>query len=73
MSTWVTVWFVIGLVSAVAVTACLAGLAKHLLVLNRTLKVFQEEVGPVAAEIAAGGGRASSTASNLKPPTISKG
>ena len=72
MSTWVTVWFVIGLISAVAVVACLAGLAKHLLVLNRTLKVFQEEVGPVTAEISAGGARASATAANLKPPSSSK-
>ena len=72
MSTWVTVWFVIGLISAVALVACLAGLAKHLLVLNRTLKVFQEEVGPVATEIAAAGERASSTASNLKPRTGSR-
>lgn len=73
MSTWVTVWFVIGLISATAVVVCLVGLAKHLLVLNRTLKVFQEEVAPVAAEIAAGGSRASSTAANLKPPTASRG
>ncbi|MEA2554777.1 MAG: hypothetical protein QOI60_108 [Actinomycetota bacterium] len=68
MSTWVTVWFVIGLISASAVVICLVGLVKHLLVLNRTLKVFQEEVAPVAAEIAAGSSRASSTVSNLTPP-----
>ncbi|MEA2557931.1 MAG: hypothetical protein QOG88_1469, partial [Actinomycetota bacterium] len=29
---------------------------------------FQEEVAPVAAEIAAGSSRASSTVSNLTPP-----
>ena len=72
MSTWVTVWFVIGLISATAVAVCVVGLAKHLLVLGRTLRVFQEEVGPASAEIAAGGARASSTASNLKPPTGSR-
>jgi len=72
MSTWVTVWFVIGLISATAVVVCVVGLAKHLSVLNRTLKFFQEEVAPVSAEIAAGGARASSRASNLKPPTSSR-
>jgi hypothetical protein len=64
-------WFVIGLISATAVVICVAGLVKHLLVLNRTLKVFQAEVAPVAAEIAAGSSRASSTVSNLTPPGTS--
>jgi len=62
MSTWVTVWFVIGLISATAVVVCVVGLAKHVVVLSRTVKVFQEEVSPVAADIAAG-------SAHLKPPT----
>jgi hypothetical protein len=72
MSTWVTAWFVIGLISATAVVVCVVGLAKHLMVLNRTLKVFQEEEIGSAAEIAAGGARASFTAANLKPSTGSR-
>ncbi|MEA2520523.1 MAG: hypothetical protein QOI81_169, partial [Actinomycetota bacterium] len=42
------------------------------LLFNRTLMVFQVVVGPVTAEISAGGARASSTAANLKPPSGSK-
>ncbi len=64
MSTWVTVWFVIGLISATAVLVCGVGLVKHVVVLSRTLKGFQEAVAPVAADIAAGGAR-------VKPPTSS--
>ena len=72
MSTWVTVWFVIGLISTTAVAVCIAGLVKHILVLNRTLKVFTNETGAVTAEIAAGSARASATASGLQPPSTSR-
>jgi hypothetical protein len=71
MSTWVTVWFIVGLLAATAVGVCIAGLVKHIIVLNRTLKVFQEETAPITADIAAGSSRATSVASNLKPPSRS--
>ena len=68
MTTWVFVWLVLGLVSAVAIMACLAGLARHLLILSRTLKLFNDEVGPVARDIAAQGAQAADHAGNLQPP-----
>ena len=44
-------WFVVGIVSTVAVLACLIGLLRHLLVLGRTVKQLQDEVRPIADEI----------------------
>jgi hypothetical protein len=60
------VWLVIGLVTAAAALAVLIGLIRHLFVLGRTLSRFQQEVGPVAAEIGTEAERASSR-SGRKP------
>jgi hypothetical protein len=54
------VWLVVGLVTTAAVLAVLIALIRHLFVLGRALARFQEEVGPVAAEIGAQSERASS-------------
>ena len=45
-------WFVVGIVSTVAVLACLIGLLRHMLVLGRTVKQLQEEVQPIADDLA---------------------
>ena len=52
MGPWLVVWFVVGIVSTVAVLACLIGLLRHLLVLGRTVKQLQEEVQPIADDLA---------------------
>jgi hypothetical protein len=54
------VWLVIGLVTTAAALAVLIALIRHLFVLGRALSRFQQEVGPLAAEIGAGSERASS-------------
>jgi hypothetical protein len=54
------VWLVIGLVTTAAALAVLIALFRHLFVLGRALSRFQQEVGPVAAEIGAETERASS-------------
>lgn len=64
MDTWLVVWFVIGIVSALALIACLFGLGRHVLILGRTLKRFQNETQPLAGEIARGGAEVSERASN---------
>lgn len=52
MAPWLVVWFVVGIVSTAAILACLIGLLRHLLVLGRTIRRFQEEARPIAGELA---------------------
>jgi hypothetical protein len=52
MGPWLVVWFVVGIVSTVAVLACLIGLLRHLLVLGRTVRQLQEAVQPIADDLA---------------------
>ena len=52
MGPWLVVWFVVGIVSTVAVLACLIGLLRHMLVLGRTVRQLQEEVQPIADDLA---------------------
>ncbi len=65
MSAPVVVWLVVGLVSLMAVAAVLVGLVRHVLLLARTLGRFQEEVSPLAQEIAAESDRATSRTSAI--------
>ena len=60
MTTPAIVWLVIGLVTTAAALAVLIALFRHLFVLGRALSRFQQEVGPVAAEIGAEAEQASS-------------
>ena len=59
MAPWLVVWFVVGIVSTVAILACLIGLIRHVLVLARTVKQLQDEVQPIADDLAKEGQRAS--------------
>ena len=59
------VWIAIGLTTTVAIIAVLIALVRHALLLGRTLRRFQEEVQPIAEDIAAQGQRASSRAAGL--------
>ncbi|HEY5905604.1 MAG: hypothetical protein ACAH81_03380 [Actinomycetota bacterium] len=67
MGTWLLVWFVIGIVSTVAVIAFLIALIRHLLVLGRTARRMQDELSPIVQEISSEGARASDRASRLGP------
>jgi uncharacterized membrane protein len=70
MGTWLTVWFVIGILTTVAMIAFLIALTRHVLLLGRTARRMQEEVGPIASEITSGMDRASSRAAGLKVPAF---
>ena len=59
MAPWLVVWFVVGIVSTAAILACLIGLVRHVLVLGRTVKQMQEELQPIANDLAAEQQRAS--------------
>lgn len=58
MTPWLVVWFVVGIVSTLAILACLLGLVRHLLILGRTVKQLQEELQPVADDLTKEGQRA---------------
>ena len=68
MSTWLVVWFIVAIVSTVAVIACLVALVRHVMVLGRSARELQDAVKPLADEITAGGDRASSRAASLQIP-----
>ena len=51
LAPWLVTWFVIAIVSTMAVLACLIGLLRHLLVLGRTVQQLQDEIGPLADEL----------------------
>lgn len=65
MTTPAAVWIIVGVVSTLAIAVVLVGLVRHVLLLGRTLRRFQEEVQPIAEDIAAEGERASSRAGDL--------
>ncbi|MEX2407113.1 MAG: hypothetical protein WD834_07215 [Actinomycetota bacterium] len=53
------VWLIVGLITTVAVSALLIALVRHVIVLARSLGRFQQEVSPIAQDIASAGERAS--------------
>lgn len=65
MAPWLVVWFVVGIVSTVAILACLIGLMRHVLVLARTVKQLQDDVQPIADDLAKEGQRAGAHASAM--------
>ena len=56
------VWLIVGLITTVAVSAMLIALVRHVLVLARALGRFQQEVGPIAQDIASAADRAATRA-----------
>lgn len=68
MSTWLVVWFIVAIVSTIAVLAFLIALIRHLLVLGRTARRMQDELSPIVQEISDQGMRAGDRASRLTPP-----
>lgn len=69
MSSWLAVWFLVAIVSTLAVIACLVALVRHVLVLGRTARQLQEAVAPLADEISRQGARASDRAASLQVPS----
>lgn len=65
MAPWLVVWLVVGIVSTVAILACLIGLIRHVLVLGRTVKQLQDEVQPIVDDLAKEGQRAGAHTSNI--------
>jgi hypothetical protein len=68
MSSWLVVWFVIGIVSTVAILACMIGLMRHVLVLGRTVQQLRDEVQPIADDLAKERRRAGAHVSAMGQP-----
>jgi hypothetical protein len=68
VSTWLVVWFLVAILSTIAVIACVAALVRHVMVLGRSARELQEAVRPLADDVGAAGRRASERASSLDVP-----
>jgi hypothetical protein len=60
------VWIVVGSTTTVAMAAAIIALARHVLVLGRSLRRFQEEIQPLTEDIVDGATRASSRGQRLR-------
>jgi hypothetical protein len=72
VSTWILVWFVVALVSTVALLACAIAMVRHVILVGRTARQMQEETQPIIEDLTREGRRASQHASALRPPTRAK-
>lgn len=59
------VWLVVGLVTTVALLVMLGFLVRHVILLGRTASRMQEELQPIADEVAAASARAADKAAHL--------
>ena len=69
MSTWIFVWFVVAMVSTVALVACGIAMVRHIILIGRTARQMQEETQPIIEDLSREGQRASEHAAALRPPT----
>jgi len=65
VGTWLIIWFVICIVTTIAVLAFFAALIRQLLLLGRTARLMQDELSPIVREISDEGMRASERGSRL--------
>ncbi|MDP9329584.1 MAG: hypothetical protein M3P11_02920 [Actinomycetota bacterium] len=68
MSSWILAWLLVAILSTVAVIAVLVALVRHALSVGRAVRRFNDEVGPLADEIATNAARASDRAGGFEIP-----
>ncbi|MGH2641359.1 MAG: hypothetical protein ACRDGO_06640 [Actinomycetota bacterium] len=73
MKAWLVVWLVVGLVTTGALLVMLGFLVRHAILLGRTAGRMQEELQPIADEMAAASARAADTASRLSERASPRG
>ena len=59
------VWLIVGLITTGAVSAMVIALVRHVIVLARALGRFQQEVSPIAQDIASAADRAATRAERV--------
>jgi hypothetical protein len=62
---WLVVWLVVGLLTTGALLVMLGYLVRHVTLLGRTAGQMQQELQPIADEVAAASARAADTAAGL--------
>jgi F0F1-type ATP synthase membrane subunit b/b' len=65
MEAWLVVWLVVGLLTTAALLVMLGFLVRHVILLGRTAGRLQDELQPIADELAAASARAADAAANL--------
>ncbi len=65
MRPWLVVWLVVGLTTTVAMLVMLGFLVRHVILLGRTASRLQDELQPIADELAAESARAADAAAGL--------
>jgi hypothetical protein len=65
MDPWLVVWLVVGLLTTVALLAMIGFLVRHVILLGRTAGRMQEELFPIADEVAAASARAADEVAGL--------
>ena len=73
MEAWLVVWLVVGLVTTGALLVMLGFLVRHVILLGRTASRMQEELQPIADELAAASARAADTAARLSERASPRG
>jgi hypothetical protein len=65
VNVWLTIWFAVSIIFGGALLAIAIGLIRRLIALGRSLQRFQDEVQPVAQQIAGEGARAGQRAGSM--------
>ena len=65
MNVWLTVWFAVSIIVGGAMLAIAIGLVRRIIALGRTLQRFQDEIQPIASQIAEESARASQRAGTM--------
>jgi hypothetical protein len=65
MEAWLVVWLVVGLLTTAALLVMLGFLVRHVILLGRTAGRLQDELQPIADELAAASARAADAAASL--------
>jgi hypothetical protein len=66
VSTWILVWLVVTLLTTIAVIIVLVALVRHAMLVGRSAKKFQSDVGELSDELARQTALASDRASDLQ-------
>ena len=65
---WVSVWLLLALLTTVVVLVFAISLGRHAVLVGRTARRFQEEIGPVASEVSREAAAAADHAQRLEIP-----
>jgi len=65
---WVFLWLLLGIITTMVFLVFAISLARHAVIIGRTARRFQEEVGPLAADVSREGSQTADRAQGLRMP-----